>query len=118
ETGATPIFDPLKGPVTTLPIKAGACNRQGGPNDETACTLQIAAGQILGLIDGAPIRPDGEPINVYVKRLGTAGATTPTLKTSPVDAATDNNMYYQGKLMILADNPAVTPGFEIDTGLL
>jgi hypothetical protein len=27
-------------------------------------------------------------------------------------------MYYQGKLMILADNPAVTPGFEIDTGLL
>ena len=27
-------------------------------------------------------------------------------------------MYYQGKTNILADNPAGTPGFEIDTGLL
>ena len=73
---------------------------------------------VVGMIDGAPIRPDREPINVYVKRLGSAGATTPTLKTSPVDPVTDNNMYYQGKMMILADNPAGTPAFEIDTGLL
>src|SRR5207245_10258065 len=104
-------------PAGTLPIKVSACVRQGGG----ACTLLIAPGLNPGLvvmIDGAPIRPDREPINVYVKRLASAGATTPTVITSPVDAATDNNMYYQGKLMILADNPAVTPGFEIDTGLL
>src|SRR5439155_14114641 len=106
------------GPVTTpLPIKNSACTRQGAA-DPSSCTLQIVAGQTVGMIDGNPIRPDGQPINVYVKRLASAGATTPTVKTSPVNAPTDNNMYYQGKLMILADNPAVTPGFEIDTGLL
>src|SRR5438128_615031 len=115
ETGATPNFG--SGPVPVLPIKPAACTRQGATN-ATSCTLRIAAGQIVGTIDGSPIRPDLEPINVYVKRLASAGATTPTVKTSPVDAATDNNMYYQGKMIILADNPAVTPGFEIDTGLL
>ena len=115
QTGSVPDFG--AGPVTTLPIKSGACVRQGAA-DPNSCTLQIAAGQMFGIIDGLPIRPDLEPINVYVKRLASAGATTPTVKTSPVDAATDNNMYYQGKMIILADNPAVTPGFEIDTGLL
>ena len=115
QTGSVPDFG--AGPVTTLPIKSGACVRQGAA-DPNSCTLQIAAGQMVGIIDGSPIRPDLEPINVYVKRLASAGATTPTVKTSPVDATTDNNMYYQGKMMILADNPAVTPGFEIDTGLL
>jgi hypothetical protein len=115
QSGTPPDFG--VGPVTTFPITTTACARQGAV-DATSCSLQIAAGQILGLIDGVPIRSDGEPINVYVKRLGAAGAATPTVKTSPVDAVTDNNMYYQGKLMILADNPAVTPGFEIDTGLL
>ncbi len=115
QTGSVPDFG--AGPVTTLPIKSGACVRQGAA-DPNSCTLQIAAGQMVGIIDGSPIRPDLEPINVYVKRLASAGATTPTVKTSPVDATTDNNMYYQGKIIILADNPAVTPGFEIDTGLL
>ncbi len=115
QTGSVPDFG--AGPVTTLPIKSGACVRQGAV-DPNSCTLQIAAGQMVGIIDGSPIRPDLEPINVYVKRLASAGATTATVKTSPVDATTDNNMYYQGKIMILADNPAVTPGFEIDTGLL
>jgi len=114
-TGATPDFG--TGPVTTLPIKPAACARQGAV-DATSCTLRIAAGQLLGIIDGTPIRPDLEPINVYLKRLAGAGAGTPTLKTSPVDAVTDNNMYYQGKMMIVADNPAGAPGFEIDTGLL
>src|SRR5439155_10613237 len=116
QTGSVPDFGVVP-PVTTLPIKSGACVRQGAV-DPNSCTLQIAAGKMVGIIDGIPIRPDGQPINVYVKRLASAGATTPTVKTSPVDAATDNNMYYQGKMMILADNPGGTPGFEIDTGLL
>jgi PilX N-terminal len=115
QTGATPDFG--AGPVLVLPIKNAACTRQGATT-ATSCTLQIAAGHIVGFIDGAPIRPDLEPINVYLKRLGTAPVTTPTLKTSPVDAVTDNNMYYQGKVIIIADNPAGTPAFEIDTGLL
>ena len=119
QTGSVPVFGAV--PTTTpLPIKAAACTSQGASNP-ASCTLLIIPGQnpgVVGMIDGAPIRPDGEPVNVYLKRLGTAGAGTPTLKTSPVDATTDNNMYYQGKLMILADNPAGTPGFEIDTGLL
>jgi len=128
-TGATPNFG--AGPVLTLPIKSAACTRQGATT-ATSCTLQIAAGHIVGFIDGVPIRPDLEPINVYLKRLGTTPATSPTLKTSPVDAVTDNNMYYQGKMIILADNPTTAPcpaapgssfpswcpGFEIDTGLL
>jgi len=116
--GLAPAIPPPPGtPAGTLPIKASACVRQGGG----ACTLLIAPGLnpgLVGMIDGAPIRPDLEPINVYVKRLAAAGATTPTVKTSPVNAVTDNNMYYQGKMMIVADNPAGTPGFEIDTGLL
>ncbi|TMD70068.1 MAG: hypothetical protein E6I81_14940 [Chloroflexi bacterium] len=115
ETGATPNFG--SGPVPVLPIKPAACTRQGATN-ATSCTLQIAAGHIVGFIDGNPIRPDVEPINVYLNRLGTAPAATPTLKTSPVDVVADNNMYYQGKLIIVADNPAGTPAFEIDTGLL
>jgi hypothetical protein len=118
QTGSPPDFGDGRGPVTTpLPIKSSACVRQGAV-DPNSCTLQIAAGQMVGMIDGAPIRPDGEPINVYVNRLAGAPAGTPTLKTSPVDAVADNNMYYQGKLMIVADNPAGTPAFEIDTGLL
>jgi type IV pilus assembly PilX-like protein len=115
QTGATPDFG--AGPVLAMPIKNAACTRQGATT-ATSCTLQIAAGHIVGFIDGAPIRPDLEPINVYLKRLGTAPVTTPTLKTSPVDAVTDNNMYYQGKVIIVADNPTGTPAFEIDTGLL
>ena len=115
QTAATPDFG--AGPVLALPIKTAACTRQGA-TDATSCTLQIAAGQLVGFIDGVPIRPDLEPINVYLKRLGTAPAATPTLKTSPVNAVTDNNMYYQGKVIVVADNPAGTPAFEIDTGLL
>jgi hypothetical protein len=115
QTAATPDFG--AGPVLALPIKNAACTRQGA-TDATSCTLQIAAGQLVGFIDGVPIRPNLEPINVYLKRLGTAPAATPTLKTSPVDAVTDNNMYYQGKVIVVADNPAGTPAFEIDTGLL
>jgi hypothetical protein len=115
QTGATPVFGAAS--VPALPIKSAACTRQGA-TDPASCTLQIAAGQLVGFIDGAPIRPDLEPINVYLKRLGTAPAATPTLKTSPVDAVTDNNMYYQGKVIVVADNPAGTPAFEIDTGLL
>src|SRR5207245_9601363 len=103
ETDAPPTF--RAGPVPALPSNPAACTRQGATN-ATSCTLRIAAGQIVGTIDGSPIRPDLEPINVYVKRLASAGATTPTVKTSPVHAATDNNMYYQGKLIILADTPA------------
>src|SRR3989442_1020504 len=57
----------------------------------------------------------GERINVYGKRAAGPPAGTPTLM--PSDSG-DGNMYYQGKLMILTDNPAGTPGFEIDTGLL
>ena len=115
QIAATPDFG--AGPVLALPIKTAACTRQGA-TDATSCTLQIAAGQLVGFIDGVPIRPDLEPINVYLKRLGTAPAATPTLKTSPVNAVTDNNMYYQGKVIVVADNPAGTPAFEIDTGLL
>jgi len=115
QTGSVPDFG--DGPVMTLPIKSSACVRQGAV-DPNSCTLRIAAGQIVGMIDGSPIRPDLEPINVYVKRLEGAPAGTPTVKTSPVDATTDNNMYYQGKMMIVVDNPVGTPGFEIDTGLL
>jgi hypothetical protein len=115
QTGATPDFG--TGPVTILPIKPAACTRQGAA-DSGSCTLRIAAGQLVGVIDGNPIRPDLEPINVYLKRRGAAPVAVPTLKTSPVDAVVDNNMYYQGKIMIIADNPAGTPGFEIDTGLL
>ena len=115
QTAATPDFG--AGPVLALPIKTAACTRQGA-TDATSCTLRIAAGQIVGTIDGSPIRPDLEPINVYLKRLGTAPAATPTLKTSPVNAVTDNNMYYQGKVIVVADNSAGTPAFEIDTGLL
>ena len=115
QTGATPDFG--AGPAPVLPIKNAACTRQGATT-ATSCTLQIAAGHIVGFIDGAPIRPDLEPINVYLKRLGTTPATTPTLMTSPVNAVTDNNMYYQGKVIIVADNPAGTPAFEIDMGLL
>jgi hypothetical protein len=115
QTGATPDFG--AGPVLAIPIKGAACTRQGATN-AGSCTLQIAAGHIIGFIDGSPIRPDLEPINVYLKRLGTTPATTPTLKTSPVDAVADNNMYYRGKMIIVADNPAGTPAFEIDTGLL
>ncbi|PYN58620.1 MAG: hypothetical protein DMD94_00475 [Candidatus Rokuibacteriota bacterium] len=90
-----------------------------------SCKLRISGGQLAGRInretdtsrpaDFQPIRPDLEPINVYVKRLAGAPVGTPTLKTSD---SGDGNMYYQGKIMILADNPAVTPGFEIDTGLM
>ena len=112
--GPTPDFG--LGPLV-LPIKSAACTRQGATN-AASCTLQIAAGHIVGFIDGNPYRHDVEPINVYLKRLGTAPAATPTLKTSPVDAVTDNNMYYTGKVIIVADNPAGTPAFEIDTGLL
>jgi hypothetical protein len=115
QTGATPDFG--SGPVLTVPIKSAACTRQGAAT-ATSCTLQIAAGHIVGFIDGAPIRPNLQPINVYLKRLGTTPAATPTLQTSPVDPATDNNMYYRGKVIIVADNPAGTPAFEIDMGLL
>ena len=112
-TGSPPDFG--AGPVTTpLPIKNPACLRQGAV-DANSCTLRISAGQMVGMIDGSPIRPDLEPINVYVKRSAGAPAGTPTLMTSD---SGDGNMYYQGKLMILTDNPAGTPGFEIDTGLL
>jgi hypothetical protein len=115
QAGATPDFG--AGPVLALPIKSAACSRQGATT-ATSCTLQIAAGNLVGFIDGVPIRPDLEPINVYLKRLGTTPAATPTLKTSPVNAVTNNNMYYRGKVVIVADNPAGTPAFEIDTGLL
>jgi type IV pilus assembly PilX-like protein len=115
QAGATPDFG--AGPAPVLPIKPTACTRQGA-TDSSSCTLTLAAGHIIGMIDGQPIRPDLEPINVYLKRLAAAPAGTPTFKTSPVDPVLDNRMYYQGKIMILADNPAGTPGFEIDQGLL
>ena len=112
-TGSPPDFG--AGPVTTpVPLKHSACFRQGAV-DGGSCTLRISAGQMVGMIDGSPIRPDGEPINVYVKRSAGAPAGTPTLMTSD---SGDGNMYYQGRLMILTDNPSGTPGFEIDTGLL
>src|SRR2546427_752087 len=121
QTGDTPDFG--MGPVMTLPIQPSACARQGGDNSAGGCTLRIAAGQIIGMIPlpsgtAAPIRPDGEPINVYVHRLGSAPSTTPTMTTSPVDAITDKNMYYRGQIIILADNPAGTLGFAIANGLL
>jgi hypothetical protein len=115
QTGATPDFG--AGPLPVLPIKAAACTRQGATNS-ASCTLRIAGGQIVGLIDGNPIRPDLQPINIYLKRLAATPATTPTLKTSPVDAVADNNMYYRGKVIIIADNPTATVAFEINTGLL
>jgi hypothetical protein len=148
QTGATPQFIPqgslVPAPVPVLPIKQVACGLQARQDpSKVSCTLQLVAGHIVGLITDTPsgvtipIRPDLEPINVYLRRLGTAPGTSPTMKTSPVDAVTDNNMYYQGKMIILADNPpptspcpapAVAPpgstppswclGFEIDTGLL
>jgi len=124
QTGVPPDFG--AGPVTApLQIQPSACVRQGA-SDPNSCTLQIGAsgspllnGRIIALIDGAPIRGDSaQPINVYVHRLGSAPSTTPTMTTSPVDAITDKNMYYRGQIIILADNPAGTPGFAIANGLL
>jgi hypothetical protein len=115
ETGATPDFG--AGPVPVLPIKTAACARQGAA-DAGSCTLQLAAGHIIAIIDGNPIRPDLEPVNIYLKRRAATPAGTATMKTSPVDPAIDNNMYYRGKVIIVADNPAGTPAFEIVTGLL
>jgi hypothetical protein len=127
ETGSTP--DLGAGPVTSLPIKPAACARQGGASSAiiSNCTLRIAGGRIVGMIssdplrpaeEGIPIRPDLEPINVYLKRLGGTPAETPTLKTSPVDPVADDIMYYRGKVMILADNPSGTTAFQINHGLL
>jgi len=119
EAGATPDFG--LGPVPVLPIKGtlptDGCPRQGA-TDWTSCSLRLFGGNLIGLIDGRPVRPDGEPVNVYLKRLAGAAAGTPTFKTSPVDPVADNKMYYRGKIMIVADNPAGTPAFQIDHGLL
>src|SRR5439155_923914 len=121
QTGDTPDFG--MGPVMTLPIQPSACARQGGDNSAGGCTLQIAAGRIIGMIPppsgtAAPIRPDGEPINVYVHRLGSAPSTTPTMTTSPVDPPLAPNMYYRGQTIILADNPPGTLAFALANPLL
>ena len=121
QTGDTPDFG--MGPVMTLPIQPSACARQGGDNSAGGCTLRIAAGQMIGMIPlpsgtAAPIRPDGEPINVYVHRLGSAPSTTPTMTTSPVDPSLDPNMYYRGQTIILADNPPGTLAFALSNALL
>jgi hypothetical protein len=84
--------------------------------DSTSCTVQLFGGHIIGLIDTLPIRPDGEPINVYLKRRAAAAAGTPTFKTSPDPV--DGKMYYRGKMMIVADNPTGTPAFQMDHSLL
>jgi hypothetical protein len=99
--------------VLVIPDASGSVTLSDGINNPETFGVTVVASR-----HGSPIRPDLEPINVYVKRLAGAPVATPTLKTSPVDAVTDNNMYYQGKMMIIADNPVGTPGFEIDTGLL
>jgi hypothetical protein len=115
ETGSTPDFG--LGPMPVLPIKTTACSRQGA-GDSTSCTLALFGGHLIGMIDGLPIRPDLEPINVYLKRLAATPAATPTFKTSPVDPVADDKMYYRGKMMIVADNPAGTTAFAINHGLL
>src|SRR3989442_15105760 len=67
QAGATPDFG--AGPGLALPIKSAACTRQGATT-ATSCTLQIAAGHLVGFICGVPIRPDLEPINVYLNLPG------------------------------------------------
>ena len=71
--------------------------------------------RLSALVDGAH---GHGAVSGRTDRFAGALPGTPTLKTSPVNAVTDNNMYYRGKLIIVADNPAGTPAFEIDTGLL
>jgi hypothetical protein len=105
-----------------------------------SCKLQTAAGQLAGWInrqpsasdapDFQPARPtlNRRPINLYVKRPAGLADTVPTFKVSlntadsvapcPPGFTADRLTCYQGQLVILADNPAGTLGFEVAKNFL
>jgi hypothetical protein len=97
-TGAQAI-DPGTG-TPQLQITPAACARQGGG----ACTLTVGGGTLTASVDGNPVRPDGLPINVYVKGpVATSGAGTTT---------------YTGRFIVLADVAAGTTGLTLQNDLL